>query len=350
MLIIVDNPAFIKRPFGIRLSIIVTFFRNPRLFFVNPSPKNLAALNPLCYIHYMEGVTKPLISGVTFVRNAVEFGYPLVEAVRSILPVVDEYILLVCDSDDHTLGLARSINDPKVRVETSGWDDTEREGGHILAHKTDAAIAHARGEWVFYLQADEVIHEDDLPRIRDLAEKYVETPRVEGLLFDYLHFYGTYEHLQRSRKWYAREVRVIRNVPGLRSYGDAQGFRIDDRKPDVIASGCRVFHYGWVRSPEVMLAKMRAFHKLWHDDEWVQQELPGQMEGFDFGPMRSTVRYEGSHPEVMRQIIGESDWTPEALGELEHTHDELSQRLLSWLERNVLHTKIGENRNYRLIK
>ncbi|MCP4230458.1 MAG: glycosyltransferase [bacterium] len=298
----------------------------------------------------MEGVTRPLISGVTFVRNAVEFDYPLIEAVQSILPVVDEYILLVCDSEDDTLDLARSINDPKLKVITSDWDEAEREGGRILAQKTDAAVAHARGEWIFYLQADEVIHEDDLPRIRELAEKYADEERVDGLLFDYLHFYGTYHHVQCSRKWYAREVRVIRRVLGLRSYGDAQGFRIGGRKPTVIDSSCRVFHYGWVRPPEVMLAKMRAFHKLWHDDEWVHQELPSQMDGFDFGPMRSTVRFEGSHPEVMRRRIEEANWTPEVLGELQHAHDGAGQRFLSWIEMNILQFKIGENRNYRLIK
>ncbi len=298
----------------------------------------------------MEGVIWPLISGVTFVRNAVKFDYPLVEAVRSILPIVDEYVLCVCDSEDETLDLARSIDDPKIRIETSGWDESLRAGGRILAIKTDAAIARARGEWVFYLQADEVIHEDDLPVIRELAEKYAEDTKVEGLLFDYLHFYGTFHHVQRSRKWYAREVRVVRRVPGLRSYGDAQGFRIDGRKPEVIASGCRVFHYGWVRSPQVMRAKMRAFHKLWHDDEWVRQELPAQMEGFDFGPMRSAVRYKGTHPAVMADRIAAADWTPEVLGELEHAHDKLSQRVLSWLERNILRSKIGENRNYKLIK
>jgi glycosyltransferase involved in cell wall biosynthesis len=298
----------------------------------------------------MEGVTRPLISGVTFVRNAVDFDYPLVEAVRSILPVVDEYILLVCDSDDDTLDLARSIGDPKLQIKTSGWDESERVGGRILAQKTDAAIAYARGEWVFYLQADEVVHEDDLPRIRELTERYAEDRRVEGLLFDYLHFYGTFHHVQRSRKWYAHEVRVIRRVSGLRSYGDAQGFRISGSKPNVIASGCRIFHYGWVRPPAVMLAKMRAFHKLWHDDEWVRQELPNQLNGFDFGPMRSTVRFEGSHPEVMGDRIEAANWTPEALGELQHAHDGAGQRLLSWLERNILGYKVGENRNYKLTK
>ena len=292
----------------------------------------------------------PLISGVTFVRNAVKFDYPLVEAVRSILPIVDEYILLVCESEDDTLSVARSIDDPKVHVYESGWDETLREGGRILAVKTDEAVGHAQGEWVFYLQADEVVHEDDLTRIRGLAERYADTPEVEGLVFDYLHFYGTYFTVQRSRKWYAREVRVVRNMPELRSFGDAQGFRVAGRKPRAVVSGARIFHYGWVRPPEAMLAKMQAFHRLWHDDEWVASELPEAMDGFDYGPMRSTVPFDGTHPAVMAERIATAGWTPENLGLLEHSHDRLGQRFLGWLERNVLGRKIGEHRNFKLIR
>jgi hypothetical protein len=293
---------------------------------------------------------KPLISGVTFVRNAVKFDYPLVETIRSILPIVDEYILLVCESEDDTLLVARSIDDPKLKIYESGWDETLREGGRILALKTDEAIGHARGEWVFYLQADEVVHEDDITRIRESAKRYVSTPEIEGLVFDYLHFYGTYFTVQRSRKWYAQEVRVVRNTPELRSFGDAQGFRVAGRKPRAVASGARVFHYGWVRPPEVMLSKMRAFHGLWHGDDWVESELPDAMAGFDYGPMRSTVPFEGTHPAVMAERIAAAGWTPENLGLLEHSHDRLGQRLLGWLERNVIGRKVGENRNFKLIR
>jgi glycosyltransferase involved in cell wall biosynthesis len=290
-----------------------------------------------------------LLSGVTFVRNAVKFDYPLVEAVRSILPIVDEYVLLVCESEDDTLSLVLSIDDPKVKIYESGWDETLRKGGRILALKTDEAVARARGDWVFYIQADEVVHEDDLGRIRELAEWYADTPEVEALVFDYLHFYGTYFTVQRSRKWYAREVRVIRNVPELRSFGDAQGFRVGGRKPRAVLAGARIFHYGWVRPPGVMLAKMRAFHRLWHDDDWVENELPETDDGFDYGPMRSTVRFEGTHPAVMAERIARAGWTPEDLGSLGHAHDRFGQRVLGWLERNIIGRKIGEHRNFELI-
>ena len=297
-----------------------------------------------------DNTRRPLLSGVTFVRNAVEFDYPVTEAVRSILPIVDEYVLLVCESEDDTVALARSIADPKVRVYESDWDETLRSGGSILAAKTDQAIRYASGVWIFYLQADEVVHEDDLRRIRELAERFSETPEVEGLLFDYLHFYGTYYTVQRSRKWYAREVRVLRNANGLRSYGDAQGFRIAGRKPRVVRSGARIFHYGWVRRPDVMLAKMRAFHRLWHDDEWVTAELPVSLDGFDYGPMRSTVRFEGTHPAVMAERVAATGWTPEDLGIIEHSHDRSGHRLLGWFERNVLRRKVGEHKNFKLVR
>jgi glycosyltransferase involved in cell wall biosynthesis len=254
-----------------------------------------------------DNTRRPLLSGVTFVRNAVEFDYPVTEAVRSILPIVDEYVLLVCESEDDTVALARSIADPKVRVYESDWDETLRSGGSILAAKTDQAIRYASGVWIFYLQADEVVHEDDLRRIRELAERFSETP-------------------------------------------EAQGFRIAGRKPRVVRSGARIFHYGWVRRPDVMLAKMRAFHRLWHDDEWVTAELPVSLDGFDYGPMRSTVRFEGTHPAVMAERVAAAGWTPEDLGIIEHSHDRLGHRLLGWFERNVLRRKVGEHKNFKLIR
>ncbi len=288
----------------------------------------------------------PFLSGVTFVRNAVKFDYPLVEAVTSILPLVDEYVLLVCASEDETAAVARSIADAKVRIYESDWDERERAGGRILSRKTDEAIKHARGRWVFYLQADEVVHEDDLPRIYAQLVRYDGVAGVDGLLFDYLHFYGTYSNVQRSRKWYAREVRLLRNQAGLASHGDAQGFRINGRKPRVVAGGARVFHYGWVRPPAAMLAKARAFHKLWHDDAWVERELPPSLPAFDYGPMRSTVPYAGTHPAVMAPRIARAGWTPEDLGVVRYAHDRWPQRALGWLERNVLGRKLGEQRNW----
>ena len=80
------------------------------------------------------------VSGFTFIRNAITYDYPIVEAIRSILPLCDEVVVAVGNSEDATLQLIQSI-DPKVRIIETVWDDTVREGGRTLALETDKAYA-----------------------------------------------------------------------------------------------------------------------------------------------------------------------------------------------------------------
>ena len=172
------------------------------------------------------------ISGFTIIRNAVMNDYPIVEAIRSILPVVDEMIVLVGDSSDDTLGLMQSINDPKIRIHRSVWDSGLRSGGSVLAVETNKAfqLIDPESDWAFYIQGDEVVHEKYHPAIKEACIRYKDDERVEGLLFKYLHFYGTYDYVGDSRKWYDHEVRIIRNDKKIAAYKDAQGFRVDERK------------------------------------------------------------------------------------------------------------------------
>jgi len=48
------------------------------------------------------------VSGFTFVRNAIRYDYPVVEAIQSILPLCTELVVAVGNSDDDTLQLIRS--------------------------------------------------------------------------------------------------------------------------------------------------------------------------------------------------------------------------------------------------
>src|SRR6478736_3802092 len=156
------------------------------------------------------------VSGFTFVKNAVKFSFPVVESITSILPLCDEFIVSVGDSEDGTLELIRSV-----------WDNSLREGGKVLAVETNKAFdaVSADSDWAFYIQADEVVHEKYHAEIKAQMQRWKDTPEVEGLLFKYLHFYGTYDYLGDSRKWYRNEIRIIRNDKAIRSYKDAQGFR-----------------------------------------------------------------------------------------------------------------------------
>ncbi len=281
-----------------------------------------------------------IVSGATFVRNAVEFDYPVVESIESILPICDEFIVNVGRSTDSTLDLIRSIGDPRLRIIESVWDESRREGGRILREQTDVALAECRGDWIFYIQADEVMHEKYLDTVRRRMEVLEPCGEVEGLLFDYLHFYSSYWLVRGPGRWYRREVRVIRNNRGISSWRDAQGFRLGGRKLRVAAAGAEIFHYGWARDPRVMLAKQRNFDRYWHDDEWVEKRWRG---GFAF-ERQGLMPFTGTHPAVMRRRIAAAAWdTFRDRGKLGNVKTPRLARLRSLLSR------IGEYKNYSLI-
>ena len=95
------------------------------------------------------------VSGFTFIRNAVKFDYPAEASIRSLLPLVDELIVCLGNSEDDTESLINSIGDPKIKVVHSVWDDSLREGGKVLALETNKALdaVSPQADWCIYLQA-----------------------------------------------------------------------------------------------------------------------------------------------------------------------------------------------------
>jgi glycosyltransferase involved in cell wall biosynthesis len=251
------------------------------------------------------------VSGFTFIRNARIYDYPIEEAIRSILPICDEVVVAVGKSDDDTLDIIKAIDPAKVRIVETVWDDTLREGGRVLAVETDKALSHIAkdADWAFYIQGDEVIHEQYLKAVYEGMRQCQDREEVDGLLFKYLHFYGSYDYVGASPQWYRHEIRVIRNKPGIYSYKDAQGFRKDaNQKLNVYPIDAWIYHYGWVKEPSAMQRKQANFNKLWHDDEWMDRHVVGSQR-FDYGAEVSQLRrFAGTHPEVMKQRIARLNW------------------------------------------
>jgi hypothetical protein len=249
------------------------------------------------------------VSGFTFVKNAIKYGYPVVESISSILPVVDEMIVCLGDSEDDTEGLIRSIGSDKIKFIHSVWDDNLREGGAVLAVETNKAIAAttADSDWLFYIQADEAVHEQYHKTIVDAMQQYKDDKRVEGLLFNYHHFYGSYKYIGDGRSWYSKEIRVIRNNKKIKSYRDAQGFRWEDgRKLHVKLIGAYIYHYGWVKNPLVMNRKRENFGTLW-DGEAGKTKIVKEA-SFDYSNIDSVTMFEGTHPAVMKNLLNKESW------------------------------------------
>lgn len=287
------------------------------------------------------------VVGFTFVRNALKYDYPVFESISSLLPLCDEVVVAVGNSDDGTLVLIQRINSPKIRIVETVWDDALRAGGRVLAVETDKALAAvlADADWAIYLQADEVLHEADYPAIRVVMERWKDDKAVEGLLLNYRHFYGSYGYVGDSYRWYRREIRIIRLGIGVHSYRDAQGFRrADNRKLRVKLLDANVHHYGWVKMPAAMQRKQETFGKLWHSDEWVAQNVAAAKE-FDYSQVDSLQRFEGTHPAIMQPRINAQNW--------QFDHDpsrncyRFKDRFKQTLER-LTGYRMGEYRNYEL--
>lgn len=289
------------------------------------------------------------ISGFIIIRNAVINDYPVVESIRSILPMVDEMIVSVGDSEDDTIGLISSIGSNKIRIVHSVWDPALRKGGEVLAVETDKAFQHVSpdSDWAFYIQADEVVHEKYHSVILETAQKYKDQKEVEGLLFRYTHFYGTYDYVGDSRRWYNREIRVIRNDKSIHSYKDAQGFRKDGRKLFVKPVDAHIYHYGWVKSPKQMHQKQKNLGKFWRSDEEWQQFLSSS-DFWDFNnEFDSLEKFKGTHPAVMQERIKSQNWHVEL--DVSRKRFTLKERILYFIEKTT-GKRLFDYRNYKILR
>ncbi len=285
------------------------------------------------------------VSGFTFVRNGAVFDYPFVESIKSVLPLVDEFIVNVPDSDDNTLELVRSINDPKIKIIQTRWKGDMPSGGKILSHHTNLALKECRGDWCFYIQADEIIHEEDKDKILRAMKDDLHDKRVDGILFDYVHFYGSYSCQAASRNWYRREVRIIRNRKGIVSYADAQGFRYSDgSKVSVAYSGARIFHYGWVRPLDSMRAKTVAMDRLWHGEKFDERNKNLEYASERYG----LVEYKGTHPAIMKDRIKKQDWVFKFRSKI-GSYKEFRYWMSDLLEK-ITGLRMFEYKGYRLVK
>ncbi len=293
-------------------------------------------------------VTKMKVAGFTIVRNAVKYDYPVLESIRSILPLCDVFYIGLGQSEDGTKALLDQLESPKIRIIDSVWDDDLRKGGRVLAVETNKVFRQipAEYDWVFYLQADEVVHEKFYPEIRKAMLKLRDMKRVEGLLFRYRHFYGSYDFFAESDRWYRHEIRIIRNDKDIFSYRDAQGFRKrPNRKLRVKLLDAEIYHYGWVKDPRKMQRKYVDFQKLWHDDRWIEANVvPGEAFPYE-AHIEKLSGFTGTHPVVMQKRIAKRNWSFDA--DPEYRKLSLKNRFRDFVERYTGY-RLWEYRNYKL--
>jgi hypothetical protein len=288
------------------------------------------------------------VTGFSFIKNAVKYQYPIAEALQSILPLCDEVVVAVGASEDGTRELVASIHPQKIKIIDTVWDDSLREGGRVLAVETDKAFKaiSADTDWCFYIQGDEVLHEDGYEEVQKAMHTWRDHKEVDGLLFKYRHFYGSFDYVGVSSKWYKREIRVIKNDKNIFSYRDAQGFRKDNNeKLRVKPLNAYIHHYGWVREPQAMYQKQYDFSRHWAGENWEPQKV--YETGFDYkGETDALEKFTGTHPKVMQPRIERRNWKFEY--DLSHNKLKPKEQFKNFIEKLTGRRPFDHN-NYKII-
>jgi hypothetical protein len=249
--------------------------------------------------------------------NIFEMDYPLEAAVISALGVCDEAVIVVGQSQDTTrhfvYQMQEDYGEEKIKVVETyihfdrGWEE----------RWWNLASAYTAAEWLFWLDADEAIHEYDVPLIKETMRK----PEVELIRFPFLHFYASKDYTLRMPL--KTNTRMGRRSAGFRivnwctdehpNHSACQAvFGLKGKQenanswsgPNIVEVMAPIYHYGWCRKP-LALAMSRAKHRAWYADGGGLEDgrLP-EVKPFDFRikdrlANGQIAQWQGNHPAVM---------------------------------------------------
>lgn len=281
--------------------------------------------------------------------------YPVVESIQSILPMVDEFVVNVGNSDDGTLDLIRGVGSPKIRIVESQWNPNIGTGGYVLAQQTNVALFNCTGTWAIYLQADEVIHERDHAWLQAMMTKYADDDRVEGLLLRRLSFYGDYKTIMNIGPFY-RDLacRVVKPHRFVLSRGDAAGFTVHPkfkergRRIRTVDTGLDFFHYLDLRPAAGSAAFVGEKASFW-DNPSGYENAARYHQVF---PRQYFAAYRGTHPAPMQARIARHDAPLDPDSPAWRTQCSLHERralLQTWMKRRFRHLLVPALTRERIV-
>ena len=297
----------------------------------------------------------PKVSGFTICRNSQKLGYPYIESLLSLGPLCDEIIVTLDDTQDGTkeqlLQLQTQFKQQfkiELKIINSQWNMQNMKGGAELAVQTDIALNHCQHNIVFYLQSDEVLHEEDYPLIKKDLAKLAQHPKAQSLVFQWIHFYGDQHTIVQNRKWYRKEIRAFKKNSGLKSFKDAQSFRkpLGEKlvKLPALESQAKVLHYGHMRHKELMAEKVNYFREQWQEKDL--SKIPADKV---FKAQYGIQKFKDSHPQIMKTYLSlQNETQPHAYEILYPKSFEMKnfRLFLSDLIERLTGHRIGEFKSY----
>lgn len=256
------------------------------------------------------------IEGFTYVRNGFKMGYPFIASIQSVLPIVKRLIVVVGDSDDGTREAIENLENEKIIIVDSVWDEDKRKSGQIFREQSNIGIDNlsTNCDWAFHIQADEVLKETDQDNILSYIKIANNIKNIDGLLFPFYHFWGDFKYIRHTRRTHAFEIRAFKNNRNVHSYRDSQGFRIfppsmpnsKGVKLKVLKTDIPIYHYSYTRNPGLMNKQHNFFERFYHNDDWLNNNTDEK--DFDYNKVDRLDIFKGLHPVYMNEVIKNKDW------------------------------------------
>lgn len=185
------------------------------------------------------------ISVCFIVKNGLTNGYPFWESLTSSIPIADEIVVSEGFSNDGTYEAILKFQKKygsKVKVFRCDWNKFKSESGAVIAKVSQEAINFCSKSWIYYLQADEIVH----PRNVDFIKRVVNSNH-NSVCFNFNHFIGSWKPLPPGGAAYSTAIRMVRKIPSIYLLGDGWTFA-GQIAPVLGPNGVPkpVYHFGWV--------------------------------------------------------------------------------------------------------
>jgi glycosyltransferase involved in cell wall biosynthesis len=245
------------------------------------------------------------ISVVFVVKNAINQGYCFIDSLKSCLPIADEIIISEGFSDDDTLRYIMEFRDKyesqvPIHVFQDRWEEKSYHG-EVIANVSMRAIEKSTFDWIYYLQADEIIPPENEAHIKHIAT----LDEFHSISFPFYHFIRSWEP---SEEGYREAIRMVRNHRDIRLTGDAWNFEgaIDPICP-AGHSPKPIYHFAWVFPPQNTVKHIE-HAKIYENMPEYQENMRHALQNQLTKPYPLTDFDD--FPELARRFVGETTYEP----------------------------------------